>query len=103
MPAPQLSRIAQALHTDRCDLTLRYIHKYNVPGVLKFFVQQQWISHFMAQELLTEIVPCPIKRTPSSVHSAVGQLLLDPAYSSLIYKPVLKDWFGNIVDTQEME
>jgi hypothetical protein len=102
MPAPQLSRIAQALHTDRCILTLRYIHKYNVPGVLKFFVQQQWISRFMAQELLTELVPRPTKRTPNA-HSAVGQLLLDPAYSSLICKPVLKDWFGNIVDTQEME
>ncbi|KAL9538093.1 hypothetical protein PS6_011640 [Mucor atramentarius] len=103
MPASQLSRIAQAHHTNRCILTLRYIHKYNnVPGVLKFFVQQQWISRFMAQELLTELVPRPTKRTPNA-HSAVGQLLLDPAYSSLICRPVLKDWFGNIVDTQEMK
>lgn len=38
-PALQLFRIAQVLFTDRCAFMLRYIHKYDVPGVLKLFVE----------------------------------------------------------------
>lgn len=36
----QLSRIAQRLHTDRCALTFRYIHKYTVTGILKLFIDE---------------------------------------------------------------
>lgn len=57
----------------------------------------------MAQELLSsELGPRPTKRIPSA-HLAVGQLLMDLAYFSHICKPVLKNWFGNIVDIQDMK
>ncbi|GAN11827.1 hypothetical protein MAM1_1056c11437, partial [Mucor ambiguus] len=102
MPAPQLARIAAALHADRCVRTVRFIKMHTVPGVLKFFVSQNWISAVKAQELATELLPRPAKRTPD-VHSNLGQLLLDPSIASQLRKPVLYDMFGNVVESDFME
>lgn len=103
MPAPQLARIAAALHTDRCICTVRYIiKKHNVPGVLKYFMDQHWIPITTGQALLTELLPRPAKRTPGP-HSTVGQLLLDPAFSTHIQSRPLLDLYGNVVEFQAME
>ncbi|KAK4508868.1 Importin N-terminal domain-containing protein [Mucor velutinosus] len=102
MPAPQLTRIAAALHTDRCIRTVRYIKKHTVPGVLKFFMAQNWIPLVTAQDLSAELLPRPAKRAMDP-HSAVGQLLLDPVYATKLRSRQLVDRLGNVVETNAME
>ncbi|KAK4511179.1 Transcription factor iws1 [Mucor velutinosus] len=102
MPAPQLVRIAAALHADRCVRTVRFVKLHTVPGVLKFFISQNWISTAKAQALSAELLPRPPKRTPN-IHSNLGQLLLEPSIASQLRKPVLYDLFGNVVESDFME
>jgi len=102
MPAPQLTRIAAALHTDRCIRTVRYIKKHTVPGVLKFFMAQNWIPLVTAQDLSAELLPRPAKRAMDP-HSAVGQLLLDPVYATKLRSRQLVDRLGNVAETNPME
>lgn len=80
MAAPQRSRIAAALHTDRCIRTIRFLKKHNVPGVLKYFLSQNWIPAATAHDLTSELLPRPAKHTvdPSS---NIGQLLMQPAFA----------------------
>ncbi|CEP11033.1 hypothetical protein [Parasitella parasitica] len=85
-----------------CVRTVRFIKLHTVPGVLKLFVAQNWISATKAQALAAELLPRPAKRTPTA-HSNLGQLLLDPSIASHLRIPVLYDLFGNVVESDFME
>ncbi|EPB92799.1 hypothetical protein HMPREF1544_00238 [Mucor circinelloides 1006PhL] len=102
MAPPQLTRIAAALHTDHCIRTVRYIKKHTVAGVIKFFLSQKWIPVVTAQDLSSELLPRPAKRSVDP-RSTVGQLLMQPAFADQLCQPVTHDAFGNVVDSTAMD
>ncbi|KAL9536634.1 hypothetical protein MBANPS3_012498 [Mucor bainieri] len=80
MAAPQRSRIAAALHIDRCIRTIRFLKPHNVPGVLKYFESQNWIPTATAHALTNELLPRPAKRSVDPSF-ALGQLLMQPSFA----------------------
>ncbi|KAL7324366.1 hypothetical protein PS15p_209571 [Mucor circinelloides] len=112
------TQLAKALHQDRCIRTLYYfIRPHLLPGVAKYFIRQGWVSNHAAQDIINQRLPRPTKRRPGP-HSTVAQTLqasqasdlpVPPSSNTPISAPqipptpILQDWFGNPVSTQDMD
>ncbi|KAG1094074.1 hypothetical protein G6F42_018825 [Rhizopus arrhizus] len=62
----------------------------------------KWIPVVTAQDLSSELLPRPAKRSVDP-RSTVGQLLMQPAFADQLCQPVTHDAFGNVVDSTAMD
>ncbi|KAK4516931.1 uncharacterized protein ATC70_000259 [Mucor velutinosus] len=109
------TQLAKALHQDRCIRSLYFIRLHLVPGVAKYFVHEGWVPSHVAEDIINQRLPRPVKRRPApqSVSESTSQ---NPQLSGLSTQtnssrgsaPQVPlptnphDLFGNPVPTQDM-
>jgi hypothetical protein len=94
------TRLAAAIHQDRCFRTLYFLRPYLVPSISKYFVAQQWIPESMATSIIQDRIPRPIKRTRMDLSTAAATFLASTSHNT---QTQLYDAFGNPVEHQDMD
>jgi hypothetical protein len=94
------TRLAAAIHQDRCFRILYFLRPYLVPSVSKYFVAQQWISEPMATSIIQDRIPRHSKRTKIDTSTATAAFLATTGRNT---KTQRYDTFGNPVESQDME
>ncbi|KAG0816115.1 hypothetical protein G6F19_012928 [Rhizopus arrhizus] len=67
--------LGYALNQVRCITILRFLRPYLVPAVARYYVEQKWMSNEMANALITERVPRPLKRRAMEPQALIKGIL----------------------------
>ncbi|GAN06992.1 hypothetical protein MAM1_0144d06482 [Mucor ambiguus] len=107
------THLAKALHQDRCIRSLYFIRPHLVPGVASYFIRQGWVPTHIATDIIHQRLPRPAKRRPDprsliaktlqASNPTYTQPLSQAATSQVPPAPMLYDYFGNPVASQEMD
>jgi hypothetical protein len=62
LDAATRAKYAASLQQDRCIRTLDFVRDYLVPSVAKYFVEQKWIGHLIAESTVARRIPRPMKK-----------------------------------------
>lgn len=65
------TRLGHALHQDRCIRTLRFIRPHLVSSVARYFTAQQWINETLANDIIKDRVPQPLKKRKTEDPSTI--------------------------------